>query len=150
MAPPIVQTANKAEATPLAATFSDLSIVPVPPGQSTVYLLRTAGQVGMPPPSSSATEMPQSFQEQAQNALQNVAACLVAGGAKPQDITKLTIFVVDLDASARNALIHLITEFFTDEDGHQHRPPSSLVGVAALAMPAFLVEIEADAAIAIQ
>jgi enamine deaminase RidA (YjgF/YER057c/UK114 family) len=149
MTPSIVKTANRSDAPPLAPTYSHLSIVPVPPLNPTIHLLSVAGQVGTPASTSPCAAVPTAFRDQAANAFANVAACLALGGATAQDVTKLTIFVVGLEPSMRGPLMEEITCFFRVEgQDKQHAPPSTLVGVAALAAKEFLIEIEATAAVA--
>ncbi|EOO02405.1 putative endoribonuclease l-psp protein [Phaeoacremonium minimum UCRPA7] len=158
MAPPIVSTINRSDIVRLATTYSDLSIVPFPPHKPVLHLLRTAGQVGTPPSPSCSPPgpVPASFREQAENAFSNLAACLKAGGATPRDITKITIFVVGLVPSLRGDLVEVITAFFSPGEGEgeegagAHAPPSSLIGVAALASSEFLIEVEAEAAVAVE
>ncbi|KAL4781944.1 Endoribonuclease L-PSP/chorismate mutase-like protein [Aspergillus varians] len=150
MPPPIVTTLNRPDTSPAAPTFSDLSVVPIPPLNPTTHLLQTAGQVGTPRPTTPPTPLPTSLQAQAQNAFANVAACLHLKGATPRDITKITIFVVDLVPEMRSVLVDVIQEFFRAEDGAEsHKPPSSLVGVARLASSEFLIEVEATAVVAV-
>jgi enamine deaminase RidA (YjgF/YER057c/UK114 family) len=113
-----------------------------------VYLLRTAGQVGTPPSITPTAPIPLSFREQAENAFSNVATCLALGGATPRDITKITIYVVNYELSLRDILVDVIAAFFSTNDGEKpHAPPSTLLGVAALASKEFLIEVEAEAAI---
>lgn len=150
MAPSIVKTTNRADAPPLASTFSHLSIVPMPPVNPSLYFLSVAGQVGSPPPTSPPAPLPTAFHEQATNAFTNVAACLALGGATPQDITKITIYVVGLEPSMRSALIDAINAFFhVDSQDKAHAPPSTLLGVAALASKEFLIEVDATAVVAV-
>ncbi|KAF5005662.1 hypothetical protein FDECE_7918 [Fusarium decemcellulare] len=144
--PPFVETLNRPDKQPLEATFSDISAVPFSVGGPPVYLIHTAGQVGTPS-LGSAQEIPTSFKEQARNAFQNVAACLALKGATPQDIIKITIYVVNYDPSLRGEIIDVISSFFTAIDGHRHEPPSTLLGVASLALPEFLIEVDATAVI---
>ena len=82
------------------------------------------------------------FAGQAQQAYRNLGLALEAAGATPADVTKLTTYVVgysplllpDLGA-ARRAL-------FGDS-----LPASTLVGVAHLARPELLIEVEAIAVV---
>lgn len=148
MAVPVVTTVNRRDKAPLAPTFSDLSIISIPAAKPAVHLLRTAGQVGTPAPATPPAPIPTSFLEQAQNAFANVAACLALGGAVPRDITKITVYVVNYDMTMREELIQVITEFFRPtRDEKPHKPPSTLLGVEALASKEFLIEVEAEAAI---
>ncbi|CAG9970360.1 unnamed protein product [Clonostachys byssicola] len=125
---------------------SDLSVIPVPPTQPTVYLLRTAGQLGTPPRSSKpvSSPLPNTFAEQAANAFQNVSACLAVANAAPSDVSKLNIYGVNLTEALRDIVAAAVRDFFGDSG---HAPPSVLIGVSALAIPGFLIEVEAEAAI---
>lgn len=142
----IVSTASRSDNPPASSTLSHISIVPVPPKNPTIHFLTVAGQLGTPPPTTPQTPTPTSFREQAINAFANLGQCLTLGGATPRDITKINIYVVGLDPSMRGDLIEVITNFFTFE-GEQHKPPSCLLGVAALAGKEFLIEVDATAAV---
>lgn len=102
----------------------------------------------MPPPSSPPTPFPTSFREQAISVFANPGACLALGGAKPRDVTKITIHVVGLGPEMKSDLVGTITDFFT-VDGKQHKPPSTLLGVAALARKDFLIGVDATAVVAV-
>jgi enamine deaminase RidA (YjgF/YER057c/UK114 family) len=145
MAPSIVTTLNRTDVPPDAPTLSHLSIVPFPPLNPTLHFLTVAGQVGISPP----LPIPTSFRQQAINAFANLRACLALGKATPQDITKINIYVVDLGPEMRDDLREVITNFFTDENGKQWKPPSTLLGVAGLASTDFLVEVDATAVVAV-
>ncbi|MEU7576264.1 RidA family protein [Streptomyces sp. NPDC041068] len=76
----------------------------------------------------------------------NIGTALAAAGASFDDVAKLTVYVVDwtpdkmplfLDGVARAAA----------RLGGAPVPPGTLVGVAALAAPEYLVEVEATAVI---
>ena len=99
--------------------------------------LHVSGQVGVQPDGSILSE-PSAQMEQS---WRNVLAILGAAGMGPQDLVKVTAYLtrpedVGLFREVRDALI----------DGAQ--PASTLVIVAGLAHPDWLVEIEAIAAAA--
>ena len=77
---------------------------------------------------------------QARRAFANVGRALAAGGARPDQVTKLTIFVVDYRADCLPAIEEGRAAVFGD-----HKPADTLVGVAALAHPGCLIEVEAIA-----
>ncbi|HVY63670.1 MAG TPA: RidA family protein [Gammaproteobacteria bacterium] len=104
----------------------------VPPGTELVF---TAGQVGMGVDGA----VPASFAEQAELTFRNLRACLVAHGLGMEAVVKLSVFVVP--GQDLNALRQIRERAFGS-----HRPASTTVYVAALAAPAFLVEVEAVAA----
>ncbi len=73
-------------------------------------------------------------------ALANVEAVLAAGGMDLVDVLRLTVYATDVDAvlSVYGALTERLAEF-------DATPPTTLVGVARLALPGMVVEIEATA-----
>jgi enamine deaminase RidA (YjgF/YER057c/UK114 family) len=81
------------------------------------------------------------WEAQTREAFENVGAALSTGGATWRDVFKLSIFVVDV---AEIATIRRVRDEFVDP----HRPPTStLVRVAGLVRPEWLIEVEAVAAI---
>jgi enamine deaminase RidA (YjgF/YER057c/UK114 family) len=79
---------------------------------------------------------------QARQAFENLGRALAAAGARPDNVTKLGIFVVDL----RKEHLPVI------ETGRQavfgdHKPADTLVGVEALAFPDWLIEVDATAVV---
>jgi enamine deaminase RidA (YjgF/YER057c/UK114 family) len=78
--------------------------------------------------------------EQAKQAIANIAAGLEQAGASLSDVVRTRIYLVDIAQQDELARAH--REAFGDV-----RPASTMVQVAALAMPEMLVEIEADAVI---
>ena len=75
---------------------------------------------------------------QTRQVLQNIGKVLEAGGASFDDVVKVTVFVTDLDNL--QALQAVRPEFFNEP-----YPASTLVKVAQLINPEWLVEIEAIA-----
>jgi enamine deaminase RidA (YjgF/YER057c/UK114 family) len=79
---------------------------------------------------------------QARQVFANIGRALAAAGARPQQVTKLTIFV----ANYRREHLAMIEEgrfaLFGD-----HKPTDTLVGVAALSRPDYLLEVDAIAVI---
>jgi enamine deaminase RidA (YjgF/YER057c/UK114 family) len=82
------------------------------------------------------------FAHQARQAFANVGRALAAAGARPQDVARITIYVVD----HRPELLPLISEARIAVFG-EHRPADTLLGVATLAEPGYLIEVEAIAAL---
>jgi len=79
---------------------------------------------------------------QAAQAIGNLGLALAAAGAGPEHIVRLGIQVVDgLD------LREAVGPWMAFWDGRPHPPTVNVVQVAGLANPAFLIEIEALAAI---
>jgi enamine deaminase RidA (YjgF/YER057c/UK114 family) len=112
-----------------APSYSHAALV-----EGTGRRLVISGQVGLAPDGSLGRDGP----AQIAQALANLKAILEAHGMAPRNIVKNTIFLTDRTLiadwrSARNA-------FFGE-----HRPASTLLLVAGLADPRFVVEVEAEA-----
>ena len=73
----------------------------------------------------------------------NLSTALAAAGASFADVVKLTVFVVGYQPQHR-ALLQSVREKYV---ARVNPPASTLVGVQALANPAFLVEVEAVAVV---
>ena len=79
---------------------------------------------------------------QARQAFANVGRGLAAGGARPHQVAKLTIFVVDYRPEHLAAIRAGRAAVFGD-----HKPADALIGVAALSDPGYLIEVEAIAVV---
>jgi enamine deaminase RidA (YjgF/YER057c/UK114 family) len=77
---------------------------------------------------------------QSRQAFTNLGRALAAAGARPEQVAKITIFV----ARYRREDLPLIEEGRVALFG-EHRPADTLVGVAALSDPAYLIEVDAVA-----
>ena len=77
---------------------------------------------------------------QARQVFANVGRALAAAGARPDQVTKITIFVVGY----RRERLKVIDEARAALFG-EHKPADTLVGVEALSRPEFLIEVEAVA-----
>jgi enamine deaminase RidA (YjgF/YER057c/UK114 family) len=104
-------------------------------GRSTVYV---SGQVGVKPDGSVA----EGLEAQARTAFANLRAALGAAGAKPENVAKITTYVVDYSPEKRAAIAGVRGEMWGDQP-----PASTLIGVQALATPQLLIEIEAIAVV---
>ncbi|MGW4469942.1 RidA family protein [Nonomuraea sp. NPDC004354] len=81
------------------------------------------------------------FAEQVAQSLDNLRAALAAAGLSVQDVAQIRTFVVDHDLDKLAVIAAAIGEIWGD------RPPAqTLIGVAALALPGMLFEIDAVAA----
>jgi enamine deaminase RidA (YjgF/YER057c/UK114 family) len=82
-----------------------------------------------------------SLLEQARQALRNLAAAMEVTGGTLGDVVALRIYVVNYRPENANAVGTALREFFSPE----HPPASTWIGVSTLAVPDFLIEIEATA-----
>lgn len=112
------------------------SQVVVATGARTVF---TAGQVSVD--ASGALVGGGDLFAQTGQAMRNLGTALAAAGAKFSDVVKITTYVVNYKPEDRAVLGRARAGFFAG----MTPPASTLVGVAALAMPEWLVEIEAIA-----
>ena len=79
---------------------------------------------------------------QARQAFANVGRALAAVGATPEQVAKITIYVVN----HRPQYLPEISEARIAVFG-EHRPTDTLVGVEALAEPGYLIEVDAIAVV---
>jgi enamine deaminase RidA (YjgF/YER057c/UK114 family) len=114
------------------------SQVVVAAGRRTIY---TAGQVAI---DERGTLVGGSdLAAQTEQAMRNVGLALAAAGAGYADIVKLTTYIVNYRPEQRAVIGKARAPFFAGG-----KPPAStLVGVAGLALPEWLVEIEAVAVV---
>jgi enamine deaminase RidA (YjgF/YER057c/UK114 family) len=117
------------------AAFSQ---VVVASGTRTVY---TAGQVSID--ASGALVGAGDLAEQTAQVMRNVGLALAAAGADFSDVVKITTYVVNYKPEHRAIVGKARAPFFKNGTP----PASTLVGVSALALPEWLVEIEAIAVI---
>ena len=80
---------------------------------------------------------------QVERVFENLKACLAAAGATFDDVVKITYFVVDLKAEH----VAHIREVRKKHLSATNPPASSLVGVAALVVPDWMIEIELTAVV---
>jgi enamine deaminase RidA (YjgF/YER057c/UK114 family) len=78
--------------------------------------------------------------EQARQAFRNLEKAMNAAGSTLRDVVALRIYVVDYQAECGTAVAIALREFFSENP-----PTSTSIGVSALAVPEFLIEIEATA-----
>ena len=77
---------------------------------------------------------------QARQVFANLGRALAAGGALPQQVTKITIYVVHHRREYLPVIEAARTALFGD-----HKPADTVVGVEALAQPGYLIEVDAVA-----
>ena len=80
---------------------------------------------------------------QVEHTFANLQACLAAAGASFRDVVKITYFVVGLKTE-HVPIIREVRRKYLDAD---NPPASTLVGVAALVVPDWLIEIEVVAVV---
>jgi enamine deaminase RidA (YjgF/YER057c/UK114 family) len=112
------------------------SHVAVASGARTIYI---AGQVSID--ETGAVVGKGDLAAQTEQVMRNLERCRAAAGATFEHVVKITTFVVDYTPEMRPIIGKARTPFFAD------RPPpaSTLVGVSALAVPDWMIEIEAVA-----
>ena len=79
---------------------------------------------------------------QARQAFANVGRALAAAGTAPQQVTKITIYVVHHQPEYLPDISAARIAIFGD-----HKPADTLVGVETLAEPEYLIEVEAIAVV---
>jgi enamine deaminase RidA (YjgF/YER057c/UK114 family) len=78
---------------------------------------------------------------QTDQALANLRAVLAAAGATPADVVRLRTYVVDHTPDKLGVIGPALGAFYGDAEP----AANTLIGVQALALPGFLIEIEATA-----
>ena len=114
------------------------SQVVVASGTRTIY---TAGQVSID--GRGTLVGADDLASQTAQAMRNVGLALAAAGATYADIVKITTYVVNYRPEHRTIIGKARAPFFAGKTP----PASTLVGVAALALPEWLIEIEAVAVV---
>jgi enamine deaminase RidA (YjgF/YER057c/UK114 family) len=85
---------------------------------------------------------PGDLEAQARQAFANVGRALAAAGARPEEVAKITIFVVGPPEQFLPAIRAGRAAVFGD-----HKPADCLIGVEALAHPGCLIEVDAVAVV---
>jgi enamine deaminase RidA (YjgF/YER057c/UK114 family) len=86
---------------------------------------------------------PGDYGAQARQALANLKVVLQAAGCTPADVIRLRTYVVNHSPDKLGPILGEIGAFYGDATP----APNTFIGVAALALPDFLIEIEAIAAV---
>jgi enamine deaminase RidA (YjgF/YER057c/UK114 family) len=118
---------------PSPNAYSQLAIVPT--GQRLVFI---SGQGGDNPDGSFSAD----FATQAASAFRNVGIALTAAGARPQDVAKITVLIVDHNMEKLRIMQEAQRVLFGD-----HHPAATLIPVPGLALPLMLIEVEGIAAL---
>jgi enamine deaminase RidA (YjgF/YER057c/UK114 family) len=79
---------------------------------------------------------------QSRQVFANIGRCLKAAGARPDQVTKLTIFVADYKRDYLPQIEAGCVSLFGD-----HKPTDTLVGVAALSHADYMLEVDAVAVV---
>lgn len=79
--------------------------------------------------------------KQIEQSLNNVGLALEAAGAGLEDIVRLKLYVVDYTPDYLDIIASSLNRFF------ENPPANTLLGVQALALPGFMIEIEATAVV---
>lgn len=110
--------------------------LPLSPGIAVGSLVFVSGQVGVDPTTGALAGS--DIGAQTRQTLANIAAILADAGLSLADVVKTTVFLTNIADSA--GMNEAYRACFDDPT-----PTRSTVGIAALARPEFLVEIEAIA-----
>lgn len=78
---------------------------------------------------------------QVQAALANLSAVLAEVGARPEDLVRMRTYIVDNAPEKLGVVVDAINAFYAGATP----APNTVIGVSGLALPGFLVEIEATA-----
>nr|WP_298101034.1 RidA family protein [uncultured Shinella sp.] len=144
----IVMTANPSVPAKAGEPGPELTIVnpktlydPTPNGYSTAVIVPAGARVayisGQGGQDATGGLSPD-FAVQVKQAYANLGAALDALGAKPDQVAKLTVFVVDHDMSKLDVLTRNVTQMFGDR-----LPAQTLIPVPKLAIDPMLFEVEA-------
>jgi enamine deaminase RidA (YjgF/YER057c/UK114 family) len=135
---------------PAAATANEVKLTivnpqtlydPTPNGYSTAVIVPSEGRIayisGQGGQDSTGALSPD-FAVQVEQAYANLRAALEGIGAKPDQVAKLTVYVVDHDMSKLEVLTRSVKEMFGDR-----LPAQTLIPVSKLAIDPMLFEVEA-------
>ena len=129
-----VEVFNPPSLAPVAPTYSHIARTPLSP---TSTLVTFAGQVGY---DDSTKTTGATLGEQCSMAYANVDKCMAAAGARKEDIMHVRHYVVDLLRGGQGQDPERAKRYTAWLGGL--RPPATLLGVQALAMPDILYEID--------
>lgn len=114
---------------------------PTPNGYSTAVITPASGRLAFISGQGGLDQtgaLSSDFGDQVKQAYANLAAVIDAVGARPDQVVKLTVFVVDHDMTKLGALTENVARMFGDK-----LPAQTLVPVPKLAIDPMLFEIEA-------
>lgn len=81
--------------------------------------------------------------KQMEKTLDNVRIALAEAGATMKDVCRLTIYIVNYNPTMLETISRELNKVFDEKE----LPVNTLLGIQALAVPEFLVEIEATAVV---
>ncbi len=115
----------------------------LPPISHYCHVVRAANHIWLSGATGAGPDgtVPEDVVEQFRAAIASIDAALRAAGGEPRHIVKVVVYLTDVADRAR---INPVRQEYFGE----HRPASTLIGVAELAMPALKVEIDAEAFVA--
>lgn len=114
---------------------------PTPNGYSTAVVTPMSGRLAFISGQGGQDRtgaLPSDFGGQVKQAYANLAAVIAALGARPDQVVKLTVYVVDHDMSKLGVLTENVTRMFGTK-----LPAQTLVPVPRLAIEPMLFEVEA-------
>jgi len=118
--------------------------LPTPPTYTHVIVAtgsRTVFIAGQEPEDAQGNLVgPRDLAAQARQVFANLGRALAAAGADPGQVAKITIYVVHHRPEYLPVIEQARLDLFGD-----HKPADTIVGVAALAQPGYLIEIDAIA-----
>jgi len=118
-----------------SGSFSQIVIVPPGPSR-TVHI---SGQVAVDPDRLVIGKG--DLAAQCEHAFANLGTALAAAQAKPADVVRLGIYIVDYRPEQASIIQQALRKLFVSDD----LPASTWLGVQSLALPDLLIEIEATA-----
>ena len=133
------ETFNPPNHPTFSPTYSHISRLPISP---TSTLVSFAGQVGHDPSTSTTGA---TLAEQCRIAFSNVDKCLAAAGARKEDIVQVRQYVVDLLRGGKGQDPERAKLYVEWMGGL--KPPSTLLGIDALAAKELVYEIEVIAVV---
>ena len=133
---------------PLSSGFPILSAVEIPPGKTLVVLSGAGAPVSDPAAPVRSLAAYGDTRTQTIGALTGIASTLKGLGLTPSDVVKMTVFLVGDPAKGSrmdfDGFMQGYRQFFGGPD-QPRLPTRSVVQVAGLANPGWLVEIEVTA-----
>lgn len=138
----------QAQTTPLnrvyAGSFPIAESVAVPPGYTTIYVSGLVPSVTHPDAEKGTLAAYGDTEEQTESVIRNIQKALQVQGADLKDIVSMRVYLAADPATGRmdfSGMMKAYTRYFGTAD-QPNKPARAAFQVAALASPAFLVEIE--------